>query len=61
VSIVEALGEVTLLYVHGLTGDEPIIAKLPGHQEIVRDQKVRFTAEKSKLHLFDADGKTYRR
>ena len=42
VSIVEALGEVTLLYVHGLTGDEPIIAKLPGHQEIVRDQKVRF-------------------
>ncbi|MDP2119212.1 MAG: sn-glycerol-3-phosphate ABC transporter ATP-binding protein UgpC [Hoeflea sp.] len=61
VSIVEALGEVTLLYVHGLTGDEPVIAKVAGHQKNFRGEKVRFTAEKSKLHLFDADGKTYRR
>ena len=61
VSIVEALGEVTLLYVEGLTEDEPIIAKLPGHQKINRGDKVRFKADQAKLHLFDADGKTYRR
>ena len=61
VSIVEALGEVTLLYVHGLTGDEPIIAKVAGHQKNFRGEKVRFTADRAKLHLFDAKGQTYRR
>ena len=58
VSIVEALGEVTLLYVEGLTEDEPIIAKLPGHQKIDRGDKVRFKADTAKLHLFDASGIT---
>ena len=61
VAIVEALGEVTLLYVEGLTENQPIIAKLPGHQKIARGDKVRFNADSAKLHLFDADGKTYRR
>ncbi len=61
VSIVEALGEVTLLYVDDLTEDEPIIAKMPGHQKIKRGDRLRFTADKSKLHLFDAAGNSYRR
>ena len=61
VAIVEALGEVTLLYIEGLTADEPIVAKLPGHQTINRGDKLRFRADKAKLHLFDAQGKTYRR
>jgi alpha-glucoside transport system ATP-binding protein len=61
VSIVEALGEVTLLYVEDLTEDEPIIAKMPGHQQVKRGDKLRFTADKAKLHLFDAAGNTYRR
>jgi alpha-glucoside transport system ATP-binding protein len=61
VSLVEHLGEVTLLYVEGLTEGEPIIAKLTGHQTVDRGDKVRFEAEQEKLHLFDGDGKTYRR
>ncbi len=61
VSLVEHLGEVTLLYVEGLTEGEPIISKLSGHQTIGRGDKVRFQAEREKLHLFDANGKTYRK
>jgi len=61
VSIVEALGEVTLLYVNDLTEDEPIIAKIPGHEKISRGDRIRFNADKAKLHLFDADGQSYRR
>jgi alpha-glucoside transport system ATP-binding protein len=61
VSIVEALGEVTLLYIEGLVQNEPIIVKLPGTHDIKRGQKMHFSAERSKLHLFDADGRTYRK
>ncbi|PTM97730.1 ABC transporter ATP-binding protein [Mycoplana dimorpha] len=60
VSIVEALGEVTLLYIEGLVEGEPIIAKIPGIQPVARGESVRFTAERSKLHLFDDSGKSYR-
>ena len=60
-SIVEALGEVTLIYVDDLTEGEPIIAKMPGHQNVTRGDKLRFTADRAKLHLFDADGNSYRR
>ncbi len=59
-SIVEALGEVTLIYVDDLTEGEPIIAKMPGHQKIARGDKLRFTADKAKLHLFDTGGNSYR-
>ena len=61
ISIVEALGEVTLLYIEGLVDKEPIIAKIPGILPVQRGDKVRFTADKAKLHLFDPDGRTYRR
>ena len=60
ISIVEALGEVTLLYIEGLVDKEPIIAKIPGILPVHRGDKVRFTADKAKLHLFDADGRSYR-
>jgi alpha-glucoside transport system ATP-binding protein len=61
VSIVEALGEVTLLYIEGLVQNEPIIVKLPGIYDVKRGQKMHFSAERSKLHLFDAEGRTYRK
>ena len=61
VDIVEALGEVTLLYVKGPVEDEPIVVKLPGIVDVKKGQTLRFSADKTKLHLFDADGQTYRR
>ncbi|EGP58909.1 ABC transporter, nucleotide binding/ATPase protein [Agrobacterium tumefaciens F2] len=61
VSIVEALGEVTLLYLEAPKGQEPIIVKVPGIASVGKGQTLRFAAPQEKLHLFDADGKTYRR
>jgi len=61
ISIVEALGEVTLLYIEGLVAGEPIIAKIPGILDVRKGQTMRFTADTAKLHLFDAEGKTYLR
>jgi alpha-glucoside transport system ATP-binding protein len=61
VAIVEALGEVTLLYIEGLVDGEPIVAKLPGIVDVKRGQKMRFAADRAKLHLFDAQGQTLRR
>ncbi|SCB61035.1 maltose ABC transporter ATP-binding protein /trehalose ABC transporter ATP-binding protein /sucrose ABC transporter ATP-binding protein [Rhizobium aethiopicum] len=61
VSIVEALGEVTLLYIEGLVPGEPIVVKLPGIYDVHKGQKMRFAADRQKLHLFDATGHTYRK
>ncbi len=61
VAIVEALGEVTLLYIEGLSDEEPIIAKIPGIFRVEKGQRLRFTGDASKMHLFDADGQSYRR
>ncbi|EKF58980.1 MAG: ABC transporter ATP-binding protein [Agrobacterium albertimagni] len=61
VDIVEALGEVTLLYVKGPVEDEAIVVKLPGIVDVKKGQTLRFSADQTKLHLFDADGQTYRR
>jgi len=61
VSIVEALGEVTLLYIEGLVQGEPIVVKLPGIADVKKGQKMRFAADRQKLHLFDATGHTYRK
>lgn len=60
VEIVEALGEVTLLYVKGPVEDEPVVVKLPGIVDVKKGQTLRFSADKTKLHLFDAAGQTYR-
>ena len=61
VSLVEALGEVTMLYVDGPAEGEPVVVKLPGIANITRGEKLRFTAAIDRLHLFDEAGKTYRR
>ncbi|TAX58873.1 sn-glycerol-3-phosphate ABC transporter ATP-binding protein UgpC [Rhizobium leguminosarum] len=61
VSIVEALGEVTLLYIEGLVPGEPIVVKLPGIYDVTKGQRMRFAADRQKLHLFDATGHTYRK
>jgi alpha-glucoside transport system ATP-binding protein len=61
IAIVEALGEVTLLYVGGLVDGEPIIVKVPGILDVKRGQKMRFVADRQKLHLFDAQGHSYRK
>jgi alpha-glucoside transport system ATP-binding protein len=58
--LVEALGEVTLLYVELVSGEEPVIAKLQGTSTLAKGDTVRLTADPDKLHLFDADGRTYR-
>ncbi|SMX34772.1 ABC transporter ATP-binding protein [Actibacterium lipolyticum] len=57
VDIVEALGEVTLLYFVPERGQDPIIAKLPGIHGELRGNSVKLTADPSKVHLF-MDGKS---
>jgi len=52
VDIVEALGEVTLLYFMAVSGDDPVIAKLPGIHKDVRGSVVRLGAAPPKVHLF---------
>ncbi len=60
VSLVEALGEVTLLYLEAPKGQDPIVVKVPGILSVTRGETLRFAAPHEKLHLFNADGKTYR-
>ncbi|OWY05072.1 ABC transporter ATP-binding protein [Thioclava sp. F1Mire-8] len=57
VDIVEALGEVTLLYFEAEGGHEPIIAKLPGIHHDRRHSEIKLGADPSKVHLF-ADGQS---
>ena len=52
VNIVEALGEVTLLYFMPEGEAEPVIAKLPGIHKDMRDSTVRLGADPAKVHLF---------
>ena len=59
VSMVEALGETTLLYFAPQHGEDPIIAKLPGIHRFKRGEKVRLAATPDKLHLFDDAGRSY--
>jgi alpha-glucoside transport system ATP-binding protein len=59
VSIVEGLGENTLLYLDRPDTD-PVIAKLPGVQRIARGSTVNLTAPLDKLHLFNSDGRSLR-
>jgi alpha-glucoside transport system ATP-binding protein len=59
ISIVEALGETTLLYFLTKGHTEPYIAKLPGIHDFRRGQRVNLIADPSKLHLFDAKGKSF--
>ena len=57
VNIVEALGEVTVLYFEPQGGRDAVIAKLPGIHGDLRGNAVRLAADPAKVHLF-ADGKS---
>ncbi len=52
VNILEALGEVTLLYFVPEEGHDPVIAKLPGIHGGLRGKPVRLSADPSKVHVF---------
>ena len=52
VNIVEALGEVTVLYFEDSKNHLPVIAKLPGIHNEMRGRSVRLTADPAKVHLF---------
>ena len=60
VTLVEALGEVTLLYVDVAGTNEPVTVKIPGIVAQERGKRLRFTAPQSKLHLFDDQGQSFR-
>ncbi|MBB4010191.1 ABC transporter ATP-binding protein [Allorhizobium taibaishanense] len=60
VSLVEALGEVTMLYVDGPVEGQPVVVKLPGIANVTKGERLRFAAPKEKLHLFDAQGQSYK-
>ncbi|MEM9430882.1 MAG: ABC transporter ATP-binding protein, partial [Pseudomonadota bacterium] len=57
--IVEALGETTLLYFRGEADQDGLVAKLPGIQTVSTGQRVRLTAATAKVHLFDAEGRSF--
>ena len=52
VNIVEALGEVTVLYFEAAAGRDPSVAKLPGIHNGLRGTHVRLYATPDKVHLF---------
>ncbi len=52
VDILEALGEVTLLYFEKVGEADPVIAKLPGIHAELRGHDVRLTAAPDKVHVF---------
>lgn len=57
VDILEALGELTVLYFERVHGADPVLAKLPGIHAGLRGNTVRLTADPAKIHLFH-DGKS---
>jgi alpha-glucoside transport system ATP-binding protein len=59
VSLVEHLGELTMVYVD-VGGDEPVVAKLDGTDPVVRGEKIGLKAELDHLHVFDDNGKAVR-
>ncbi len=52
VDILEALGEVTVLYFVAEHGRDPVIAKLPGIHDDLRGKSVRLTADPAKVQIF---------
>jgi alpha-glucoside transport system ATP-binding protein len=61
VSMTEALGEVTLIYVDAGEGRAPIVAKLPGIHQRLRHKPVALGVDPDKTHLFiDGQSLLYR-
>ena len=59
ISIVEKLGETTLLYFTPHGDLEPIIAKMPGIHPYERGGRAKVTSVADKLHLFDDKGLSF--
>ncbi len=61
VNILEALGEVTLLYFESQGGRDPVIGKLAGIHKDLRGSSVKLGADPSKVHVFlDTQSLLYR-
>ncbi|WP_128290426.1 ABC transporter ATP-binding protein [Afifella aestuarii] len=60
VTLVELLGEVTLVYVDIGRQDDPVVAKLAGEVAVERGKSVRLAAHAEDLQLFDANGRALR-
>jgi multiple sugar transport system ATP-binding protein/alpha-glucoside transport system ATP-binding protein len=58
VDFIEQLGEVQIVYVDIGRGDQPLVAKLAGNEEVVRGSPVRLAAHMKDLHIFDEDGRS---
>lgn len=56
VSLVESLGEVTMIYVDVAGRDEPLVAKLTGTHSFERGSTIKLSAEPEKMHVFNAEG-----
>jgi ABC-type sugar transport system ATPase subunit len=61
VQIVEKLGEVTLIYVDCGNPNEPVLAKLQGIVSLNKGDTVKLGAPTHALHVFDANGRAFRR
>ncbi|KQT57496.1 MULTISPECIES: ABC transporter ATP-binding protein [unclassified Aureimonas] len=60
VTLTEALGEVTLIYVDLGQKGEPLVVKAPGSVELARGSSVHLSAEPSSLRFFDEAGRAIR-
>ena len=58
VTLVEALGEVTNLYVEVEGASEPVVAKVAGTFDVKRGDRIGLDADASKMHLFNAEGRS---
>jgi alpha-glucoside transport system ATP-binding protein len=56
-SIVEELGEFTLLYFDGAATDGPLVVKIPSAVSFDREQHLKFSADQKKMYLFDGKGR----
>jgi alpha-glucoside transport system ATP-binding protein len=58
VTLVEALGEVTNLYVDAPGSNEPLVVKIPGTGSHKRGDTVHMTAKAAIMHLFNSEGRS---
>ena len=59
ITLLEALGEVTNLYVEVAGSDDPIVAKVPGTYNVKRGDRIGLNADAEKMHMFNEDGRSF--
>jgi len=60
IDFIESLGESTLLYIKVEGYEQLITCKLQGILDFKKGDRITLSAEQSKMHLFDANGVSYR-